>query len=91
MLAQASVKKKWRQESAKRVDICKRRLLKLHKKTIINLAVDFKSPRVIDLGGPTNPNPRRHFVRGGLSFPEFYDLLAGELAEEITGAASKVA
>jgi hypothetical protein len=27
----------------------------------------------------------------GLPLPEFYDLLAGELAEEITGAASKVA
>jgi len=89
---QASVKKKWRQESAKRVDICKRRLLKLGKKTIINLAVDFESPRVIDSGGP---NPKRLLVRNPswrpLPLPRFYDLLAGELAEEITGAASKVA
>jgi hypothetical protein len=81
------IKQKWRQESGKRVEICKRRLLKLPKKTIIDLAVDFESPRVVSSGGP---NPKRLLITG-LPLPEFLDLLAGELAEEITGAASKVA
>jgi len=81
------IKQKWRQESGKRVEICKRRLLKLPKKTIIDLAVDFESPRVVSSGGP---NPKRLLITG-LPLPEFYDLLAGELAEKITDAASKVA
>jgi len=81
------IKQKWRQESGKRVEICKRNLLKLRKKNIIDLAVEFESPRVVSSGGP---NPKRLLITG-LPLPEFYDLLAGELAEKITDAASKVA